>query len=77
MDTFNKIWIVPETTRIYEHAKGAFIVESHLKVSRMLCNLMVFLDAHTFREKRIGCHRPEKKYPPDDEEKDPCYVPSR
>ncbi|MEW5895510.1 MAG: hypothetical protein AB1650_07125 [Candidatus Omnitrophota bacterium] len=32
MDTFNKIWIVPETAKIYEHAKGAFVVESRLKV---------------------------------------------
>lgn len=32
MNTFNKIWIVPEQAVIYEHANGAFIVESHLKV---------------------------------------------
>jgi len=32
MDTYNKIWIVPETARIYEHEKGAFVVESRLKV---------------------------------------------
>lgn len=32
INTFNKIWIVPETATIYEHARGAFIVDSHLKV---------------------------------------------
>ncbi|MCK5214746.1 MAG: hypothetical protein KAR05_05285, partial [Candidatus Omnitrophica bacterium] len=32
INTFNKIWIVPEKATIYEHAKGAFIVHSHLKV---------------------------------------------
>jgi non-lysosomal glucosylceramidase len=32
INTFNKIWIVPGTATIYEHAKGAFIVDSHLKV---------------------------------------------
>ncbi len=32
MDTFNKIWIVPEKAVVYEHEKGAFVVKSHLKV---------------------------------------------
>jgi len=32
MNTFNKIWIVPEKAVIYEHEKGAFVVESKLKV---------------------------------------------
>lgn len=32
MNTFNKIWIVPEKAMIYEHSQGAVIVESHLKV---------------------------------------------
>jgi hypothetical protein len=32
VDTFNKIWIVPQKAFVYEHNKGAFIVESHLKV---------------------------------------------
>ena len=32
MDTFNKVWIVPEGSVIYEHEKGAFIIKSHLKV---------------------------------------------
>lgn len=30
--TFNKVWIVPEEALIYEHAKGAVVVESRLKV---------------------------------------------
>lgn len=32
MNTFNKIWIVPEKSMVYEHEKGAFVVKSHLKV---------------------------------------------
>ncbi|VAW19165.1 hypothetical protein MNBD_BACTEROID05-813, partial [hydrothermal vent metagenome] len=32
MNTFNKIWIMPETATVYEHSKGAYVVESHLKV---------------------------------------------
>ncbi len=32
MNTFNKIWIVPEKAVVYEHEKGAFVVDSHLKV---------------------------------------------
>ena len=32
MDTFNKIWIIPETARVYEHERGAYVMESHLKV---------------------------------------------
>lgn len=31
-DTFNKIWIQPQDAVVYEHAKGALIVRSHLKV---------------------------------------------
>ncbi|MBF0484106.1 MAG: hypothetical protein HQL25_05310 [Candidatus Omnitrophica bacterium] len=39
-DTYNKVWIIPETAKIYEHANGstgsprggAFIVKTHLKV---------------------------------------------
>lgn len=32
MNTFNKIWIVPQEATIYEHERGAFIVKSYLKV---------------------------------------------
>ncbi len=32
MNTFNKIWIVPQEAFVYEHTKGAFVVSSHLKV---------------------------------------------
>jgi len=32
VNTFNKIWIVPEKAVIYEHENSAFIMESHLKV---------------------------------------------
>ncbi|MBF0484280.1 MAG: SDR family NAD(P)-dependent oxidoreductase [Candidatus Omnitrophica bacterium] len=31
-DTYNKVWIVPQVAKIYEHSKGAFIVSTHLKV---------------------------------------------
>jgi hypothetical protein len=32
LNTFNKIWIMPDKAFVYEHTKGAFIVDSHLKV---------------------------------------------
>ncbi len=32
VNTFNKVWIVPESAKVYEHENSAFIVESHLKV---------------------------------------------
>jgi len=32
INTFNKIWIVPEKATVYEHGQGALIVHSHLKV---------------------------------------------
>jgi len=32
MNTFNKIWIVPEKAVVFEHEGTAFVVESHLKV---------------------------------------------
>ncbi len=32
MDTFHKIWIVPEKAEVYEHEASAFVVGSHLKV---------------------------------------------
>jgi|GEM_PF-6205900 len=32
VNTFNKVWIVPQKASIYEHNNGAFIVESRLKV---------------------------------------------
>ena len=32
MNTFNKIWIIPESAQIFEHDKGAFVVDSQLKV---------------------------------------------
>jgi len=32
LNTFNKIWIVPEKAKAYEHDTGAFVLESYLKV---------------------------------------------
>ena len=32
INTFNKVWIVPEKANVYEHKSGAFIVSSRLKV---------------------------------------------
>ncbi|MCA9395199.1 MAG: fructose-bisphosphate aldolase class I [Candidatus Omnitrophica bacterium] len=31
-NTFNKVWIVPESAAVYENASGAFVVSSRLKV---------------------------------------------
>jgi len=32
VNTFNKVWVVPQKAGIYEHGQTAFIVEGHLKV---------------------------------------------
>ena len=32
VDTFNKVWIVPDTALVYENGNGAYVAESHLKV---------------------------------------------
>jgi len=32
MNTFNKVWIIPEKAVVYEHQGTAFVAESHLKV---------------------------------------------
>ena len=32
LDTFNKVWIIPDKAVVYEHESGAFIGERHLKV---------------------------------------------
>src|SRR5277367_1173019 len=32
VNTFNKVWIVPQRVGIYEHGQTAFIVDAHLKV---------------------------------------------
>ncbi len=32
MNTFNKIWIVPERAEVYVHGQSAFVMNSHLKV---------------------------------------------
>lgn len=32
VNTFNKVWIVPEKAVVYEHGQSAFVVKSHLRV---------------------------------------------
>jgi len=32
VNTFNKVWILPETAKVYEHKDTVFVVKSHLKV---------------------------------------------
>ena len=32
VDTFNKVWIVPDKAVVYEHGNSVFVVDSHLKV---------------------------------------------
>ena len=32
VDTFNKVWIVPDKAVVYEHGTSVFVVESHLRV---------------------------------------------
>ena len=32
VNTFNKVWILPDTAKVYEHKNTVFVVKSHLKV---------------------------------------------
>ncbi|MFH0754075.1 MAG: hypothetical protein V2A70_05870 [Candidatus Omnitrophota bacterium] len=32
VDTFNKVWIVPEKAEVYEHGNAAYVTRAHLKV---------------------------------------------
>ncbi len=32
MNTFNKVWIIPDRAEVYEHGNTAFVTESHFKV---------------------------------------------
>lgn len=32
MDTFNKVWIIPDEAKVYVNGTSAFVVENHLKV---------------------------------------------
>ena len=32
VNTFNKVWILPDTAKVYEHDNTVFVVKSHLKV---------------------------------------------
>jgi len=51
MNTFNKIWIIPEKAVVYENGMSAFVVESHLKI--MLEEDYVALQQH-FRKDLSG-----------------------
>ncbi|MBZ0166513.1 MAG: hypothetical protein K8I00_06870, partial [Candidatus Omnitrophica bacterium] len=44
VNTFNKVWIVPDQAVVYEHDRSAFVVQSHLKV--MLEQDYLALDHH-------------------------------
>ncbi|MBF0532223.1 MAG: hypothetical protein HQL23_03900 [Candidatus Omnitrophica bacterium] len=45
VDTFNKVWIIPDRASVYEHGNAVFLVESHLKV--MLEEDYVALEKHS------------------------------
>ncbi len=45
MNTYNKIWIIPESAQVYEDELGAFVVDSHLQV--MLEEDYLALQHHT------------------------------
>ncbi|VAX35109.1 hypothetical protein MNBD_UNCLBAC01-2079 [hydrothermal vent metagenome] len=51
VNTFNKVWIVPETATVYENGDTALIVESHLKV--MLEGDFLALESN-FNNKKFG-----------------------
>jgi len=52
MNTFNKIWIVPEKASVYVNDQTVFVVESHLKV--MLEEDYLALEHHTAEQKAQG-----------------------
>ena len=47
MDTFNKVWIIPESATIYENGHNVFVVDSHMKV--LLEEDYLALDANSGR----------------------------
>ena len=49
LNTFNKVWIVPDQAVVFEHENTAYVVESHLKV--MLDEDYVALNANAFNAK--------------------------
>ncbi len=57
VNTFNKVWIVPDKAVVYEHAGSAFVVERHLKV--MLEEDYLALE-HNLQSKDLGLHKQSK-----------------
>ena len=57
IQTFNKIWIIPDKAVIYENGNSAYIAESHLKV--MLEEDLMALD-QSFESRVLGEHRQSK-----------------
>jgi hypothetical protein len=51
LNTFNKVWIIPQQASIYEHKSGAFIVNSHLKV--MLEEDYVAMEHNSFQGQAV------------------------
>ncbi len=54
VNTFNKVWIVPDKAVVYEHEGSAFVVERHLKV--MLEEDYLALE-HNLQSKDLGLHK--------------------
>ncbi|MBI4309731.1 MAG: aldo/keto reductase, partial [Candidatus Omnitrophica bacterium] len=52
VNTFNKVWIVPDKASIYQNEQGAFVVGSHLKV---------MLEEDYLALQKTKDHRPETK----------------
>ena len=57
LNTFNKVWIVPNKAVVYEHKDKAFIIESHLKV--MLEEDYLALKEN-FKNKQLGTDKLSK-----------------
>lgn len=45
LNTFNKVWIIPDKAVVYQHGNSAFVAESHLKI--MLEEDYLSLERHT------------------------------
>jgi len=59
VNTFNKVWIVPQRVGIYEHGQTAFIVDGHLKV--------MLEEDYLALEKHSGTHSVIARNPQGDE----------
>jgi hypothetical protein len=52
VNTFNKVWILPDTAKVYEHKNTVFVIKSHLKV--MLDEDYLSLEKHAITRNDVS-----------------------